>query len=386
MKERRPITSVKRAGQRIGYIEGDQAFDLFARPCASYDDGTGLLRNLNTQVIVGYVSLKGSFVGSSLVAEELFPAPSRNEDEPLHDTLLSSERVPSVDGSSQGERELQGKHLQSEPENLAQPSLQDERASSARPASQDMPEPHHHSLSGGSEPLSEPDAEDERSLEESSLQGEPEPRAEGCLQGEPEALSTPLEGVASAALLGSREDDRECSSWAVDPKDSGALRGVETFMVHVAAYLRSPDTAETASELSDHDESKPCDTQSASAQNESSSAAISERSSINGQESLQTEPGSDNDVAGAPANLHGAAIVPSPAPSTEDAGRPVSFLETDAKTDEDNSQSDRYEHGPPSAADEGQSDTDIQREQIASGLNPLDVELDSALEPGQKQT
>jgi hypothetical protein len=55
-------------------------------------------------------------------------------------------------------------------------------------------------------------------------------------------------------------------------------------------------------------------------------------------------------------------------------------LETDAKTDEDNTQSDRYEHGPPSAADEDRLDTDIQREQFASDSNPLDVEFDSALD------
>jgi hypothetical protein len=104
MRERRPISSIKQAGQTIGYIEGDQAFDLFARPCASYDEATGRLRNSNTQMIVGYVSLKGSFVGSSFVAEELFPASSQNGGEPLDDTFLSSEREPLDDGFSQGER------------------------------------------------------------------------------------------------------------------------------------------------------------------------------------------------------------------------------------------------------------------------------------------
>jgi hypothetical protein len=224
MGERRPIYSIKCADQKIGYIEGDRAFDLFARPCASYDHAWGLLRNLNTQMIVGYVSLKGSFVGPSSAAEELFPAPLQNGGEPLDDTFLISERLPLDDGSSQGERELQGKHLQSEPENLTGPSLQDERASSDRPALQDVLEPHQHSLRSGREPLSERDVEDERSLDESSLQGEPEQQAEGSLPGEPEPLSTLL-GAASVALLGSLEDDRERSSWAVDPKDSSALRG-----------------------------------------------------------------------------------------------------------------------------------------------------------------
>jgi hypothetical protein len=286
MAECRPIYGIKRANQKIGYIEGDRAFDLFARPCASYDHATGLLRNLNTQMIVGYVSLKGSFVGPSLAAEELFPAPLQNEGEPLDDTFLIRERVPIDDGASQGEREPQGKQLQSEPENLTPPSLQDERASSDRPAVQ-VPEPHQHSLRSGRAPLSEPDVEDERFLNESSSQAESEPQAEGSLPGEPEPLSTPLEGAASAALSESREDDRERSSWAVDPKDSSALRGVDTFMVHLAEYLRSPGAAETASELSNHDESKPCDTRSASAQNESLSAAVAEPSSINGQQSFR---------------------------------------------------------------------------------------------------
>ena len=293
MGERRPIFSTKHTGQKIGYIEGHQAFDLFSRPCANYDHATGLLRNLKTQMIVGYVSLKGSFVGSSSVAEELFPASSQNGGEPLDDTFSSSEHEPFDNGSSQGERELQ---VQSEPVNLTRPSLQDERASSDPPGLRDVPEQHQHSLRGGWGALSEPDVADERPLDGSSLQGEreqtsgssllgePEPRAEGSSQGESESLATPLEGAALAALSGSREDD---------PKDSSALRGVDTFMVHLAEYLRSPGAAEAASELSNHDESKPGDTQNASAQNESSSVAIPEPRSINGQESLQTEPASD---------------------------------------------------------------------------------------------
>lgn len=80
MSERRPISSSKQAGRTIGYIEGDRALDLFARPCASYDCDTGLLRDPNTQAIVGYVTFQGLFVGSSQIAEELFPesVPSRS--------------------------------------------------------------------------------------------------------------------------------------------------------------------------------------------------------------------------------------------------------------------------------------------------------------------
>jgi hypothetical protein len=234
MRERRPITSVKRADQKIGYTEGDQAFDLFARPCASYDHATGLLRNLNNQMIVGYVSLKGSFVGSSSVAEELFPASSQNGGEPLDDTFSSSEHEPFDNGSSQGERELQ---VQSEPVNLTRPSLQDERASSDPPGLRDVPEPHQHSSRGGRGALGEPDVADERPSDGSSLQGEreqtggsslqdePEPRAQGSSQGESASLATPLGEVALAALSGSREDDRGRSSRLLDPRDSSALGG-----------------------------------------------------------------------------------------------------------------------------------------------------------------
>jgi hypothetical protein len=70
-----PIYSTKDVGQKIGYIEGDQAFDLSAMPRAIYDCATGLLRDPNTQAIVGYVTFKGNFVGASRIAEELFPKP-----------------------------------------------------------------------------------------------------------------------------------------------------------------------------------------------------------------------------------------------------------------------------------------------------------------------
>jgi hypothetical protein len=450
MSERRPIFSVKHAGQKIGHIEGDQAFDLFARPCARYDQATGLLRNLSSQLIVGYVSLKGSFVGSSFLAEELFPAPLQNGGEPSLDTFLSSERVLSDDGSPQSELQvqseaedltrnslkeerastdqpaLQDEHetlpqhslrslnkpddkrpldessfqgerecpswaveqaldepsLQIKPEDLTRPSLQENHVLSDQPVLSDAPEsPGQHSLRGEHELLNKLGVDDERSMDESSLQGDGQPRSKSSLQGKPEPLPAPLEGVASVALSDSREDDRERSSCAVDPKDSSQLRGVDLFMVHLAGYLRSHDAAEAACELSNHDESKPHDAQSASIQKESLSARLGETNSVNDEESIQTELSSDDNVAEALANLQGAApIVPSPAPSTPDTCHPPSVLETDARTDESSSRSDRYEYGPQSAADEDRLATDIQPGQIASDLNPLTVELDSALD------
>src|SRR5262249_8168584 len=72
MAERRPIYSAQTVGQQIGYIEGNEAFDLFNRPCAIYDGGTSLLRDPNHNAVVGYVSLADIFVGSSSMARELF--------------------------------------------------------------------------------------------------------------------------------------------------------------------------------------------------------------------------------------------------------------------------------------------------------------------------
>ena len=72
MAERRPIYSAQAVGQQIGYIEDDEAFDLFDRPCAIYNSNTGLLRNPKNNAVVGYVSLADIFVGSSWMAQELF--------------------------------------------------------------------------------------------------------------------------------------------------------------------------------------------------------------------------------------------------------------------------------------------------------------------------
>ena len=57
----------------FGYIEGSEAFDLLGRPRADYDPKTGLLCDLRDGGVVGYVTLDGKFVGSSRMADELFP-------------------------------------------------------------------------------------------------------------------------------------------------------------------------------------------------------------------------------------------------------------------------------------------------------------------------
>jgi len=53
MAERRPIYSARATGQQIGYIEDDEAFDLFERPCATYEGETGLLRDPKKKAVVG---------------------------------------------------------------------------------------------------------------------------------------------------------------------------------------------------------------------------------------------------------------------------------------------------------------------------------------------
>ena len=72
MAEHRPIYSAQAAGQQIGYIEDDEAFDLFDSACAVYESNTGLLRDPRNNAVVGYVSLADIFVGSSWMAQELF--------------------------------------------------------------------------------------------------------------------------------------------------------------------------------------------------------------------------------------------------------------------------------------------------------------------------
>ena len=73
MAARNRIYNARSAGQHLGYIEGDKAFDLFGRPCASYNSDTGLLRDPERKnIILGYITLTGAFVGSTWIAEELF--------------------------------------------------------------------------------------------------------------------------------------------------------------------------------------------------------------------------------------------------------------------------------------------------------------------------
>jgi hypothetical protein len=64
--------------QKIGYIEGTEAFDSFGNKLCKYNPSTGNLLELDTGRTIGHVSLAGYFVGSSWIAEELFPLVAKN--------------------------------------------------------------------------------------------------------------------------------------------------------------------------------------------------------------------------------------------------------------------------------------------------------------------
>jgi hypothetical protein len=74
MSDRSLIFSTK--GVQIGYIEGDRAFDLRGMERCKYARATGNLSELNSDKIIGYVSLDGTFVGLSWISGELFGRPS----------------------------------------------------------------------------------------------------------------------------------------------------------------------------------------------------------------------------------------------------------------------------------------------------------------------
>jgi hypothetical protein len=74
MAERRLIFNAK--GFQLGYIEGDAVFDLTGRQRCSYTGATGNLGDLDSGKILGHISLNGTFVGTSWLAEDLFGKPS----------------------------------------------------------------------------------------------------------------------------------------------------------------------------------------------------------------------------------------------------------------------------------------------------------------------
>jgi hypothetical protein len=82
MEERRSIFSARGDGEKIGYIEGAEAFNLSGRRRCRYDEQTGNLRDLAGGKIVGHVSLEGRFIGLSWLADELFRKSDSDIDPP----------------------------------------------------------------------------------------------------------------------------------------------------------------------------------------------------------------------------------------------------------------------------------------------------------------
>ena len=73
MAERRLIFNAK--GFQLGYVEGDAAFDQSGRRRCSYTAATGNLGDFDSGKILGHISLNGTFVGASWLADDLFGKP-----------------------------------------------------------------------------------------------------------------------------------------------------------------------------------------------------------------------------------------------------------------------------------------------------------------------
>src|SRR5271167_2276654 len=112
MAERSPIFRGKGEGRQIGYLESDEAFDLLGKQRCYYNAETGNLRDINSEEIVGHVSLDGKVVGVSWIIDELFSNSGgdidqeflQNEVHPkdVHAESSNSE-MPSAPPSEQGE-------------------------------------------------------------------------------------------------------------------------------------------------------------------------------------------------------------------------------------------------------------------------------------------
>jgi hypothetical protein len=99
MAERKPIFLHKRSRPQIGYIEGDEVFDLSGNRRCIYNAANGNLSDFDTGKLVGHISLQGFFVGTSWIADELFGqhAPAKHDIPAVAEmptASLSEERNP----------------------------------------------------------------------------------------------------------------------------------------------------------------------------------------------------------------------------------------------------------------------------------------------------
>jgi hypothetical protein len=102
MEERSSIFSGKGDGERIGYIEGAEVFNVSGQRRCRYDRQTGNLRDLRNGEIVGHVSLEGRFVGLSWRADKLF----RQFDDDIDGAVLQEQASPNGVGEQPAGQEL----------------------------------------------------------------------------------------------------------------------------------------------------------------------------------------------------------------------------------------------------------------------------------------
>jgi hypothetical protein len=104
LNTKRPIFRIGRPNERIGYIDGGNAYDLAGRLRCNYSEASGnLFSTLDTGKIIGHVSLEGYFVGPSWIADELFRA---SAEEPV--PLLTSPEASTGEQSGEPETEPSG--------------------------------------------------------------------------------------------------------------------------------------------------------------------------------------------------------------------------------------------------------------------------------------
>jgi hypothetical protein len=121
MADRKPIFVNKGSHPQIGYIEGNEAFDLSGRRRCIYNAESGNLCDFDTGKIIGHVSLEGFFVGASWIGDELFGQHATRKIE-----LPAAAEMPKASLSEERNRAKAGGHAagdsgvgeRGEPENL----------------------------------------------------------------------------------------------------------------------------------------------------------------------------------------------------------------------------------------------------------------------------
>jgi hypothetical protein len=444
MTERSPIFSAKDPGQQIGYTQGELAFDQFARPCATYEGATGLLRDPQTRTAIGYVSLNSVFVGCSSVAEKLFLT--------LEEATDLVERA-AAEGS--GDRETEASTGIAAPADVSEKVSEGAKVcgtGSPGLVESDPVEP----FSIGARVIKDAISEDEPSNDQVSDFIEQDetfarffsetddhdksPRDQRAV-GEPasdtqrdpdraESSHTIVEGLISsltrdkAAPSELQETDRERSHKPADPNDSKAVSTVEAFMQRLADYLRSTDGApETADNVFAPDQATPSLVSRSDEHNDFQDRQLRDPHTARPglveagdscdappPENLVTaststvvqdmtlpatapEPALDGENRESEALSHDPGrVAPEPTDSAEqDVAVQLSFLEHDVHADEHGNDNEPYLDGPPTAPDQNGSSKAVQGEQITLDLanDWSEVELErtppTANEPDPRQ-